>query len=189
MSAEQKNMIIPIEELTLHPLVNVHPKMTDIEYTRLKESIYELGQLEPVLVYRGKIVDGRHRFTAIEELGITNIRVKEIPYNTPLDTVKEMVFSSEVRRHQTATQKAIKAWWAIQEDGITYRVAEVKFMTSRTMISACKYISDKRGNDILKALYSGYKVTIGTRKTDSLRTVHALLKEEEAIILDARLGE
>jgi hypothetical protein len=144
---------ISISNLILHKLANEHPEMTEVEFERLKESISEIGQLEPILIYRGKIVDGRHRFWAFESLGLNEILVKEIPANTPLDTVKEIVFGSEVRRHQTATQKAIKAWWATQEDGITYREAEVKFMTSRTMISACRYISDIRSNDLLKGSF------------------------------------
>lgn len=178
--------MIELENLTLHKLANEHPEMTEVEFQRLKESINEVGQLEPILVYRGKIVDGRHRFWACESLGLDTILVKEIPFNTPLETVKEIVFSSEVRRHQTATQKAIKAWWATQEDGITHREAEVKFMTSRTMISACRYISETRGEILLKELYKGNSVTIGTRKSKSLRTVQTLIKEEEDTAKDAR---
>ncbi len=181
--------MIPLEKLELHKLANEHPEMTEGEFERLKESIGEIGQLEPILIYRGKIVDGRHRYWAFQSLGITEIQVKEIPHKTPLETVREIVFGSEVRRHQTATQKAIKAWWAVQEDGITYREAEVKFMTSRTMISACRYISDIRGNDLLQDLYKGVPVTIGTRKTTSLRAAQSLIKDEEATAIDARFKE
>ena len=186
LSFDGKVGMIPLEKLELHKLANEHPEMTEVEFQRLKESIDEIGQLEPILIYRGKIVDGRHRFWAFESLGLNEILVKDIPANTPLDTVKEIVFGSEVRRHQTATQKAIKAWWATQEDGITYREAEVKFMTSRTMISACRYISNKRGEDLLKDLFKGIPVIIGTRKTQSLRTVKNLIKEEEDAAMDAR---
>ncbi len=181
--------IVPIVDLELHELANEHPEMTEVEFQRLKESIEEIGQLEPILVYRGRIVDGRHRYWACQSLGIENILTKEIPHNTPLETVREIVFGSEVRRHQTATQKAIKAWWATQRDGITYREAEVKFMTSRTMISACKYISDTRGEDMLKELYAGRPITIGVRKTSSLRTAKTLIKEEAAAAIDARFQE
>ncbi len=186
LSFDGKVGMIPLEKLELHKLANEHPKMTEVEFQRLKESIDEIGQLEPILIYRGKIVDGRHRFWAFESLGLNEILVKEIPFSTPIETVKEIVFGSEVRRHQTATQKAIKAWWAVQEDGITYREAEVKFMTSRTMISACRYISDTRGNDMLQDLYKGVPVTIGVRKTNSLRTAQSLIKDEEAAAVDAR---
>ena len=189
LSLNGKVGMISIAELKLHKLADEHPKMTEVEFERLKESISEIGQLEPILVYRGKIVDGRHRYWAFESLGLDEIQVKEIPQNTPLDTVKEMVFGSEVRRHQTATQKAIKAWWAVQKDGITYREAEVKFMTSRTMISACRYIFETRGENLLKDLYNGIPVTIGTRKTNSLRTVQSLIKEEEATAMDARFNK
>lgn len=175
-----------IKELSLHALANEHPKMTDVEFQRLKESIDEIGQLEPILIYRDRIVDGRHRFWAIESLGVQHILANEITFSTPLDTVREIVFGSEVRRHQTATQKAIKAYWSTQEDGITYREAEVKFMTSRTMISACSYIDRTRGDDILRSLYKSTPVSIGKRKTTSLRTAKSLIKEEEDNAIDAR---
>ena len=185
-STEPGIITLKVKDLELHTLANEHPEMTEVEFQRLKESIDEIGQLEPILIYRGKIVDGRHRFWAFESLGIAEILAKEIPAKTPLETVKEIVFGSEVRRHQTATQKAIKAWWAVQKDGITYREAEVKFMTSRTMISACRYVSDKRGEDLLKDLFRGIPVTIGTRNTKSLRTAKNLIKEEETAAIDAR---
>ncbi|HIC99897.1 MAG TPA: hypothetical protein EYP05_00955, partial [Piscirickettsiaceae bacterium] len=90
-----------IKDLSLHELTNEHPEMVDSEFQRLKESIADIGQLEPILIYRGKIVDGRHRFWAIESLGIDHILANEITFTTPLDTVRVIVFGSEVRRHQT----------------------------------------------------------------------------------------
>lgn len=178
-----------IGDLTLHELANEHPKMTEVEYQRLCESIEEIGQLEPILIYKNKIVDGRHRFWAIESLGLDHILVHEIAFSTPIDTVREIVFGSEVRRHQTGTQKAIKAWWAVQEDGITYREAEIKFMTSRTMIAACRYINEMKGDNMLKDLYKGIPVAVGRRKTNSLRTAQKLIKEEEATAIDTRFSE
>lgn len=178
-----------IKELSLHELANEHPKMTEVEFQRLKESIQEIGQLEPVIVYRNQIVDGRHRYWAIESLGLSQLLTNEIAYNTPLDTVREIVFGSEVRRHQSATQKAIKAYWSTQEHGLTYREAEIKFMTSRTMISSCSYIDKIKGNNILKALYKGIPVSIGKRKTSSLRTVQTLIKEEELDAKEARFSK
>jgi ParB-like chromosome segregation protein Spo0J len=178
-----------VSEISLHELANEHPKMTEVEFQRLKESIQELGQLEPVIMYKNQIVDGRHRYWAMESLDQSHILANEIAHNTPLDTVKEIVFGSEVRRHQSSTQKAIKAYWATQKDGITYREAEAKFMTSRTMIAACSYIDKVRGDDILRDLYKSIPVSIGKRTTTSLRTVQTLLKEEEAAAKDARLSE
>jgi len=177
---------LDLKDLTLHTLAEEHPTMTEPEFNRLKDSMQEIGQLEPIIIYKQKIVDGRHRFWAAESLGWTTILAIEIPPQTPLETVREIVFGSEVRRHQSATQKAIRAWWAVQEDGLTYREAERKFMTSRTMIAACKYIADHRGNDILKDLYNEIPVMIGVRHTSSLRTAHSLIKAEVQAAIDAR---
>jgi hypothetical protein len=185
----KETLALDIKDLKLHELVNEHPAMTEAEFERLKESILDIGQLEPILVYKGEVVDGRHRYWALEALNISEVLAKEIPSNTPLDTVKEIVFSSEIRRHQTGTQKAIKAWMYIQESGITYREAEAKFMTSRTMISACSYIAKTRGTAILDDLYANKSVSIGKRTSTSLRTIQTLIKEEEDRLQEKRFSK
>lgn len=53
-----------------HPLADLIPPMTDGEYQNLKENIAENGQLDPIMLFEGKVLDGRHRLRACEELGI-----------------------------------------------------------------------------------------------------------------------
>jgi len=175
--------------LVLHDLAKEHPKQTEAEYQRLVESINEMGQIEPVLVYRDKIVDGRHRLWAVTELALPTIKIREIPHKTPLETVREMVFSSEVRRHQTPTQKAIKAWWATQKDGLSYREAEVKFMTNRNMISQCKTISENKGEQALKDLFNGTPVAVGIRTVKTIGGLVKLIQDEAEEAMKARMKE
>lgn len=179
---------ILMSELSLHDLANEHPKMTEKEYSRLKNSISEIGQQEPVTIYRKNIVDGRHRYWAMKALNIEEIKCKVIPHLTSIEDVREIVFGSEVRRHQSPTQKAIKAWYATQIEGLSHRDAEDKFMTSRNMISVCKYIAERRGSDILDKLYNGKQVAIGLRTSDKLTTVKKLIKEEEYVELEKKLN-
>ena len=54
-----------------HPIANIFPMMSKDERTRLKASITDVGQLEPVLIYEGKILDGRNRYEVCQELGKT----------------------------------------------------------------------------------------------------------------------
>lgn len=57
-----------------HPAADLFPMMTDDEYTELVESIRTHGQREPVWVdEQGRILDGRNRARACDQLGI--------PYN------------------------------------------------------------------------------------------------------------
>ena len=46
------------KDLVLHPEALATPKMNQEQYEALKANIEMFGQLDPVTVYRGKIVDG-----------------------------------------------------------------------------------------------------------------------------------
>ena len=58
---------------TLHvvsSLVRIFPDRPEPEYDALKESISRLGLLDPILMWRGTVVDGFHRLRACLELGV-----------------------------------------------------------------------------------------------------------------------
>ena len=53
-----------------HPLADLFPAMPPAEYDALLDSIRANGQREPITLHRdGRILDGRHRERACEELG------------------------------------------------------------------------------------------------------------------------
>ena len=54
----------------LDPCVELFPAMNSDEFNALKQSIQRNGQSEPILLFQGKVVDGRHRLKACQELGI-----------------------------------------------------------------------------------------------------------------------
>ena len=55
-------------ELKMHDLAVVFPDMGTAELEALTEDIRINGLLEKILTYKGKIVDGRHRYKALVEL-------------------------------------------------------------------------------------------------------------------------
>jgi ParB-like chromosome segregation protein Spo0J len=57
-------------ELTLHPLAELFPPMSDDDYRALKADIARRGQLNPITVQHDQVLDGRHRWRACCELGI-----------------------------------------------------------------------------------------------------------------------
>ena len=57
--------------LTAHPLATLFPDMSADDYTALVEDIRHHGVRTPILVHAGQILDGRHRYRACQELGIT----------------------------------------------------------------------------------------------------------------------
>lgn len=56
----------------IHPLADLIPSMTDEEYQALKSDIQNNGYRKecPIILYEDKILDGRHRYKACQELGI-----------------------------------------------------------------------------------------------------------------------
>jgi hypothetical protein len=53
-----------------HPVAERVPDMTTDEYSLLKQSIARDGLQNPIVLYEGKILDGRHRLRACDELGV-----------------------------------------------------------------------------------------------------------------------
>jgi hypothetical protein len=59
-----------MDQIEFHPLANAYPMMTGWEYEQLKRDLRENGQRVSILLYDGKILDGRNRYQALTELGI-----------------------------------------------------------------------------------------------------------------------
>lgn len=56
------------QPLSIHPAALAMPELPASEYQALKADIEENGQLVPILLLDGLIIDGRHRYRACEEL-------------------------------------------------------------------------------------------------------------------------
>jgi hypothetical protein len=85
------------------------PAMQHDEFTALKDSIALNGQKEPILVWQGKVVDGRHRYQACVELGLAPL-VETLDDATSYEVVKSTAYLKNVnRRHLTTGQRAMLA--------------------------------------------------------------------------------
>ena len=79
------------------------------EFTKLVESIKTEGLLEPIVIWQGKIVDGRHRHLACKEARVQP-EYTHFPDDWSLDKVKNRVVAFNVlRRHLTTGQRALVA--------------------------------------------------------------------------------
>src|SRR5258708_4543526 len=101
--------------LSVHPLAQKFPALSCEEFSALKSSIAKNGLLEPITINdRGEILDGRHRYRACVELGITPSLVlfNALQSSAPDQQLSEERFIYDVnveRRHLTAAQKAVLA--------------------------------------------------------------------------------
>jgi ParB-like chromosome segregation protein Spo0J len=88
-----------------HPLANAFPLITGEEFDDLVDDIRKNGLLSPVVMYEGKILDGRNRWSACQSLGIPHTEKTF----TGQDPAAYVWSANAVRRQLTASQRAIAA--------------------------------------------------------------------------------
>lgn len=100
---ERRQLISPPASPAPHPYAELVREMTEEEYLALRDDIQRQGQLELVIFYQDHILDGRHRYRACRDLGISP--VCEELLGTEAE-VREFVISQNAhRRHLTATER------------------------------------------------------------------------------------
>lgn len=101
----------------IHELAEVIPPMTDQEFAELKAGIEQKGYLpdEPVVIFEGKILDGRHRYKACGEIGIqAPTRLFE---GTEEDAKNYVISKNLDRRHLTTGQRGVAALRLLDYEG------------------------------------------------------------------------
>ena len=186
---------LDITTLSIHDEALATPRMLEVQYEALKADIEQNGQLDPVVIYRGKIVDGRHRFLILNELNIKTITCFKMPNNATLSDIKKLVRSKETRRHETATQLAISALRHIIKSNEKMTQAEASKMFGvgpKAIGFAKKILADYKREDLLDILFDGGKINIGRSyqpfMTDSLKTIVNWLDDNKATSVENKIG-
>ena len=103
MGKSDKNL-----DIKFHPIAAIFPMMNPLEFEGLKADIEKHGQLEPIWTHDGKIIDGRNRYLACQDLGIKPKLKKWKPVNS--NELVDFVISLNLkRRHLNTSQKALVA--------------------------------------------------------------------------------
>lgn len=89
--------------MEIHEAAKVMPEMLAQEFNELKADIERNGQLVPIELLDGQIIDGRHRQRACVDLGIEPEYVDVRIPGSPAEYVWSL---NGMRRHLTASQKA-----------------------------------------------------------------------------------
>lgn len=176
---------IDINTVELHKLTETHPVMSQEQFNAFVKDIESNGQLQPVLVYRNKIVDGRHRYKALSQLGIPDIKVERLANNLTMEEVLALVMSSEIRRHQSPTQLAIKGFRLYKSSNVTQADVVVKVGCSLANLKHVIALEALGRMDIVDLLESGGKVDISRdyrypKMSDSLLAIVTKVKEDKA---------
>jgi hypothetical protein len=91
------------EQFLQHELSAAFPAMPSADLAALAEDIKLHGQIDPGVVFEGKVLDGWHRFQACSAAGI-RFKTIDLPVDTdPVAFVKSRNFH---RRHMTESQRA-----------------------------------------------------------------------------------
>lgn len=105
----------PEAKLEAHSLSLLFPQMTKEEFASLKASIKEQGLLEPLMLFEGKILDGRHRYKACQQLGIP-LEHSEFS-GSEEEALAFALAKNATKRHLSTSQKALIAARLVQPRG------------------------------------------------------------------------
>lgn len=100
--------------MKIHPLAEVYPQMSENEYDNLLMDVQKTGRvLDPIVIFEGQILDGRHRRQTIADSWDAG---KDIAFETRLfieemegDPAAYVVSKNSMRRHMSQGQKAVVA--------------------------------------------------------------------------------
>lgn len=94
-----------VTELKSHPIADIFPMLSDDDLRGLSADIKANGQRDPIIVFQGKLLDGRNRYKACDLAGV-------VPRTTDFKGSKTeaMIFvwsTNFHRRHLTSSQAAM----------------------------------------------------------------------------------
>ena len=78
-------------EYSISDLANAFPDMSKNDFGKLVDSVRQLGLLDPITVWRGEVIDGRHRYAACMEAGV---RPRNLAGNP--DSLQAVVFLTSI---------------------------------------------------------------------------------------------
>jgi hypothetical protein len=95
------------KDLEVHPLALTIPQMTGAEINLLRKDVQEYGIREPLVLFEGKVLDGRHRLYMASEYDLP-VHLREFEGDEA--SARQYVFSANVvRRQLTVAQKTLAA--------------------------------------------------------------------------------
>lgn len=88
-----------------HAIADIFPLIEDGEFAKLKADVAAFGVREPIWLFDGKILDGRNRYRAAKETGVS---AKFREFDGDAEKALEFVWSmNRTRRHLSASQSAM----------------------------------------------------------------------------------
>lgn len=158
--------ITKIGKFNVHNLAGLVPMANSIEQLALQEDIRLNGLQQPIILFENKIIDGRCRAEACKNLNINPDTVK-LPYETTQKEAAAKVFSLNIRRNLTKTQKAISAYYQWKADkSLQKKMLYTAWGVDKMLFAAAESLDSLQGK-WLDLLFEGNKLPIGIHQKDS----------------------
>lgn len=153
-----------------HALSKAFPPMTDEEFQVLKDSIEDLGVQQPIVIFEDKVIDGWHRYTAANELGMP---CPEVELEDDIDPRNFVLSQNKARRHLTKSQLALSYTKVYEWQPSAQKASRVELGstlktnqelaelagTSTKTIQQAKTVLTKGDEEVVKAVEAG-KISI-----------------------------
>lgn len=157
--------------LEAHPHASIFPSLSQEDYDDLKQDIESVGLIDPIVLYDGQVLDGRHRYKACLELGI-DPRFDVLHLDT--DTLRYVISKNVKRRHLSISQKALMAAEMVNTERGGDRKSEEYKINSP--------IGELIDRDRAAALFA-----VGARSVD--RALYLLRHGDDELIQRVRVGD
>jgi len=163
-----------------HPLSNIFPLMEGEEFERLVADIERNGLLEPIVLFDGKILDGRNRYRACVKLGKRPTFKKYPNRIKPMDYV---ISENIKRRHLDKGQMAL-----ILDEIVKHRVAEREREIEEAKIKRIEQERIRKENEKTKIVLPKQQINIPkpTTYTKEAKKISKEVKVATGYIAEAK---
>jgi hypothetical protein len=107
--------------IEFHPLANVFPLIEAAEFEAFVDDVREHGLAEKIVMHEDNILDGRNRYRALAQIGLTDeeiLRAHTEPLDDGTDPLAFVISKNLKRRHLDESQRAmVAARLATLQDG------------------------------------------------------------------------
>tara|TARA_R110000822_G_scaffold38988_1_gene107520 strand:- start:3244 stop:4428 length:1185 start_codon:yes stop_codon:yes gene_type:complete len=92
-------------DIEFHEIANIFALIEGKDFEDICKSVAEIGVKEPIIIYDGKILDGRNRYRAAIKMGVP---FQTVLFNgTPEEAITEVWWRNRTRRHLNSSQAAL----------------------------------------------------------------------------------
>lgn len=193
-------------EYEVHPAATLFPMMDAESFERLKSDIKENGQEKPITFFDGKLLDGRNRMMACQDLGIEPLSEEiEDAGDGSFDPFKWVLSMNLHRRHLTESQRSmVAAKLANMNEGRpskeTLQICRVSTDQASSMlgvsprsVASAKQVLEHGSKEIIEAVEQGHLPVSFTAKVvaeePDKRTQTQLLKSGGKAALKEHITE